>query len=166
MKRRWIITLTLIPAIVVVVALVVYGLHTVPSSQCGDIYRYYEHNPHLSVTYIKDFPVADTLTVAVTTLRALDDEGWEILTKDFNAPVLPDSFLELSHDKEDIVLTYKASSDSKETLAALGVDQMNTIAVSYFKHCVSFFHTSTYEQQHAVLHYNLKQNIKQLKTLK
>ena len=84
MNRRWIITLLLLAAIVVVVALVVYGFHTVPSSQCSALYRHYENNPHLSVTYIKDFPIDDTLTVDVTTLRALDNEGWDTLSVAFN----------------------------------------------------------------------------------
>jgi hypothetical protein len=164
--KRYLLPLVIVLVPLAATVLWVWTPRTVPSERVSDLYRRYEHNPHLTVAYIEDFPVDDTLTVDVTTLTATDNEGWEILTKDFNAPVLPDSFLELSHDKEDLVLTYKASSDSKETLAALGVDQMNTIAVSYFKHCVSFFHTSTNEQQYAVLHYNLKQNIKQLKTLK
>ena len=157
MKRRWIITLTLIPAIVVVVALVVYGLHTVPSSQCGDIYRYYENNPHLSVTYIKDFPVDDTLTVAVTTLTATDAAGWDTLTAAFYIPKLPEFMREKIDAGKDIIsvrLTPKtAPGQPMDTTDLL---KNNVIGISRKNHTISIFNTDTKEQQDAVAHYNYR----------
>lgn len=160
MKRRWIITLTLIPAIVVVVALVAYCHHTVPSSQCSALYRHYENNPHLYVTYIKDFPIDDTLTVDVTTIRATDDEGWNTLTADFNIPVLPDIVLSTMAGKEDFILTFKASEDYREMYEQVGICRSDVIALSYIKHIVSIFRTESDSEQKAVLEYNLNQSLK------
>lgn len=157
MKRRWIITLTLIPAIVVVVALVAYCHHTVPSSQCGDIYRYYEHNPHLSVTYIEDFPVDDTLTVAVTTLRALDDEGWDTLSVAFNVlepPEIIQKEIDAGKDIVSVGLTPKtAPGQPMDTTDLL---KNNVIGISRKNHTICIFDTDTEEQQEAVAHYNYR----------
>ncbi len=161
MKRRWIITLTLIPAIVVVVALVVYGLHTVPSSQCGDIYRYYENNPHLSVTYIKDFPVDDTLTVAVTTLCALDDEGWETLRKDFNIKPIPDILQEeLNNGRDIIVVRMVPKSDPTQPMDTTDLSKNNVIGISNLQHSISIFNTDNESQQDAIMNYNFRSKYK------
>ncbi len=161
MKRRWIITLTLIPAIVVVVALVVYGLHTVPSSQCGDIYRYYENNPHLSVTYIKDFPVDDTLTVAVTTLCALDDEGWETLRKDFNIKPIPDILQEeLNNGRDIIVVRMVPKSDPTQPMDTTDLSKNNVIGISNLQHTISIFNTDNESQQDAIMNYNFRSKYK------
>ncbi|MBQ3787846.1 MAG: hypothetical protein II849_03455 [Bacteroidales bacterium] len=157
MNRRWIITLTLIPAIVVVVALVVYGLHTVPSSQCSALYRHYENNPHLSVTYIKDFPIDDTLTVDVTTLRALDNEGWDTLSVAFNVLEPPEVIQKEIDAGKDIVsvgLTPKtAPGQPMDTTDLL---KNNVIGISRKSHTISIFNTDTEEQQNAVANYNFR----------
>lgn len=161
MNRRWIITLTLIPAIVVVVALVAYCHHTVPSSQCSALYRHYENNPHLSVTYIKDFPVADTLTVAVTTLRALDDEGWEILRKDFNIKPIPDILQEeLNNGRDIIVVRMVPKSDPTQPMDTTDLSKNNVIGISNLQHSISIFNTDNESQQDAIMNYNFRSKYK------
>lgn len=157
MKRRWIITLTLIPAIVVVVVLVVYGFHTVPSSQCSALYRHYENNPHLSVTYIKDFPIDDTLTVDVTTLRALDNEGWDTLSVAFNVlepPEIIQKEIDAGKDIVSVRLTPKAALG--QPMDTTDLLKNNVIGISRKNHTICIFDTDTEEQQEAVAHYNYR----------
>ena len=157
MRRRWTITLLLLAAIVVVVALVAYWHHTVPSSQCSAFYRHYENNPHLSVTYIKDFPIDDTLTVDVTTIRALDDEGWDTLCVVFQVPELPEFMQKSIEAGKDIVsvrLTPKAALG--QPMDTTDLLKNNVIGISRKNHTISIFNTDTEEQQNAVANYNFR----------
>lgn len=157
MRRRWTITLLLLAAIVVVVALVAYWHHIVPSSQCSAFYRHYENNPHLSVTYIKDFPIDDTLTVDVTTLRALDNEGWDTLSVAFNVlepPEIIQKEIDAGKDIVSVGLTPKtAPGQSMDTTDLL---KNNVIGISRKNHTICIFDTDTEEQQEAVAHYNYR----------
>ncbi|MBR6899873.1 MAG: hypothetical protein IKN29_06245 [Bacteroidales bacterium] len=157
MRRRWTITLLLLAAIVVVVALVAYWHHTVPSSQCSAFYRHYENNPHLSVTYIKDFPIDDTLTVDVTTISALDAAGWDTLAKDFRIEPLPDILQKKLNEGKDLVTTFLAPKVNP----ALSMDttdllKNNVVGISQLMHTVSVFSIETESQINAVVNYNLK----------
>ena len=159
MKR---ILLPLLIVVVPVAATVLWAWwpRTTPPERVSDLYRRYEHNPHLTVAYIEDFPVDDTLTVDVTTLRALDDEGWDTLTADFNIPVLPDIVLSTMAGKENFILTFKASEDYREMYEQVGICRSDVIALSYIKHIVSIFRTESDSEQKAVLEYNLNQSLK------
>lgn len=161
MRRRWTITLLLLAAIVVVVALVAYWHHTVPSSQCGALYRHYENTPHLSVTYIKDFPIDDTLTVDVTTIRALDDEGWETLRKDFNIKPIPDILQEeLNNGRDIIVVRMVPKSDPTQPMDTTDLSKNNVIGISNLQHNISIFNTDNESQQDAIMNYNFRSKYK------
>jgi hypothetical protein len=130
---------------------------TVPSERVSDLYRRYEHNPHLTVAYIEDFPVDDTLTVDVTTLTATDAAGWDTLTADFNIPKLPEFMQEKIDAGKDIVsvrLTPKtAPGQPMDTTDLL---KNNVIGISRKNHTISIFNTDTEEQQNAVANYNFR----------
>lgn len=83
---RWGIFLILCLLAVAVSAYVAYLKHTVPVEECSQLYRDYADNPHVTVAFIKDFPVNDTLRVDVTTLQADSDSAWCALLRDFGAP--------------------------------------------------------------------------------
>lgn len=158
MKR---ILLPLLIVVVPVAATVLWAWwpRTVPSERLSDLYRRYEHNPHLTVAYIEDFPVNDTLTVAVTTLTATDDEGWDTLSADFNIPKLPEFMQEKIDAGKDIVsvrLTPKtAPGQPMDTTDLL---KNNVIGISRKNHTISIFNTDTKEQQDAVKHYNYRKS--------
>lgn len=157
--KRYLLPLAIVLVPLTVTVLWAWTPRTVPSERVSDLYRRYADNPHLTVAFVEDFPLNDTLTVDVTTLTATDDEGWDSLCVDFNTPVLPVSYLELFEGKDDLVISYKASSDFTEFLQDIGVSEMNAISISYFNHQVVIFGTKTNEQQHAVLHYNLENQL-------
>lgn len=162
LKRRLIpLLIALVPPFVVLAVLL--AQRSIPAAEASDLYRRYEHSEHISATFIKDFPVDDTLCVDVTLLQATDSAGWEALRRDFNVPTLPEHFLALIEDKDDNVMSYKASSDYKELFEEMGIKEEYVIAISYIKHNIGVFHTITESQQKAVLQHNYKESLKQKK---
>ena len=156
MKR---ILLPLLIVVVPVAATVLWAWwpRTVPTERVSDLYRRYEHNPHLTVAYIEDFPVNDTLTVDVTTIRALDAAGWDTLAKDFRIEPLPDILQKKLNEGKDLVTTFLAPKVNP----ALSMDttdllKNNVVGISQLMHTVSVFSIETESQINAVVNYNLK----------
>ena len=154
----------LLPLVIVLVPLAATVLwawtpRTVPPERVSDLYRRYEHNPHLTVAYIEDFPLNDTLTVDVTVLTAIDDEGWDALAGDFHIPPLPEFMQKKIDAGKDIVsirLTPKiAPGQPMDTTDLL---KNNVIGISRKNHTISIFNTDTEEQQDAVAHYNYRKS--------
>lgn len=159
MKR---ILLPLLIVVVPVAATVLWAWwpRTVPTERVSDLYRRYEHNPHLTVAYLEDFPLNDTLSVDVVTISAIDDEGWDTLCVDFEVPELPELILSVMGENEDFILSYKVSDDYKDVYKEIGICHDDVIAISYIKHIVSIFNTQDEIEKKAVLKYNIKQSIK------
>ena len=156
----------LLPLVIVLVPLAATVLwawtpRTVPPERVSDLYRRYAGNPHLTVAYIEDFPLNDTIAVDVTVLTATDDEGWDALARDFDIPVLPEMVLSTMGVNEDFILTFKMEEGNMDQYVINGVCRNDVISFSYKKHIVSVFKTETEKEQKAVLNYNIKQSIKQ-----
>ncbi len=86
MRKRHYIILAIVAVGLLVCAAVVLRPRQLPPEECSLLYRDYAHNPHVTVAFIKDFPVNDTLRVDVTTLQADSDSAWCALLRDFGAP--------------------------------------------------------------------------------
>ena len=154
----------LLPLVIVLVPLAATVLwawtpRTVPPERVSDLYRRYEHNPHLTVAYIEDFPLNDTLTVDVTVLTAIDDEGWDALAGDFHIPPLPEFMQKKIDAGKDIVsirLTPKIAPG--QPMDTTDLPKNNVIVISRKNHTISIFNTDTEEQQDAVAHYNYRKS--------
>ena len=161
MPRRirlfWTVGAVLAVLMVAGVAAAVLVPRLLPLGDEGSLYRRYRNMPGIEATYLKDYPINDTLNVDVTTLRATDDEGWETLTADFNIPKLPEFMQEKIDAGKDIVsvrLTPKtAPGQPMDTTDLL---KNNVIGISRKNHTISIFNTDTKEQQEAVAHYNYR----------
>ncbi len=155
--KRYLLPLVIVLVPLAATVLWVWTPRTVPSERVSDLYRRYEHNPHLTVAYIEDFPVDDTLTVDVTTLTATDAAGWDTLTAAFYIPKLPEFMREKIDAGKDIIsvrLTPKtAPGQPMDTTDLL---KNNVIGISRKNHTISIFNTDTKEQQDAVAHYNYR----------
>lgn len=158
--KRHLLPLLIVLLPLAAVALWVWTPRTVSPEHASELYRQYGSNPHLTVAYIEDFRLNDTLTLPVTTIHALDTAGWDVLVVDFNIPVLPDIVLSAMMENEDFILTYKASGDYKDGYEALGIAPSDVISLSYCKHEISIFETKNDSEVNAVLKYNIKQSIK------
>ena len=75
MKKRPILCTTLVLAALVAFLAVRYLPGVVRESQCGEVYHRYAHVSGVEASYVKDYPISDTLAVDVTILRATDSAG-------------------------------------------------------------------------------------------
>ena len=75
MKRRWIISLFLLPLVVGVGLLVKYWPSTVDDNHCGRYYHTYLHFPGIRTTFIQGKTLNDTLRVDLTLLQATTPDG-------------------------------------------------------------------------------------------
>lgn len=55
----------------------------------GDLYRRYADHPGVRVAFIKGYPFDDTTRVDVTTIEALDAEGWAWMLAEFAEGLYP-----------------------------------------------------------------------------
>ena len=133
---------------------------TTPPERVSDLYRRYEPNPHLSVAFIEGFKVNDTLAVDVTTVTALDDEGWDTLRADFRIRQLPEHTQNKIDNGQDIV-SVRIVLKSNPAFPMDTVDMENNVVVgiSRLNRVVSIFNTDTEKQIDAILHYNYEKNI-------
>lgn len=146
--------------LVVALCLVAAGLslwlpREAAARRVSDLYRRYEPNPHLSVAFIEGFKVNDTLAVDVTTVTALDDEGWDTLRADFRIPELPDHVQKRIAEGKDLTgVRLVPKSDPTLPMDTVDITRNNVLGFSPLKRTISIFTTDTKEQQLAVMHYN------------
>lgn len=126
----------------------------------SDLYRRYEPNPHLSVAFIEGFKVNDTLAVDVTTVTALDDEGWDTLRADFRIPELPPIFQQKIEDGKDMLsMRFVSKTDPSHTMDSVDMLNNNVIAISRLKRTICIFYTSTIAEQQCIYYNQLEKNI-------
>ena len=87
MKRLWIITLSVL-ALVIAAISVWWGCSR---PRAGELYSQYKEQPGVRVGYVKDFRFDDSTTVDVTTVEALDDDGWAWMQGEFGLDAIADS---------------------------------------------------------------------------
>lgn len=56
---------------------------TLPESQCSLVYQHYAHLPGIEATFVKGYPLNDTIPIDVTLLQATTDSAWQRLRADF-----------------------------------------------------------------------------------
>lgn len=151
--------------LVVALCLVAAGLslwlpREAAARRVSDLYRRYEPNPHLSVAFIEGFKVNDTLAVDVTTVTALDDEGWDTLRADFRIPELPPLFQQKIEDGKDMLsLRFVSKTDPSHTMDSVDMLNNNVIAISRLKRTIGIFYTSTIAEQQCIYYNQLEKNI-------
>ena len=130
---------------------------TTPPERVSDLYRRYEPNPHLSVAFIEGFKVNDTLAVDVTTVTALDDEGWDTLRADFRIPELPDHIQKRIEEGKDLTgVRLVPKSDPTLPMDTVDITRNNVLGVSILKRTIAIFNTETESQIDATMNYNFR----------
>ena len=69
-------------AAALVTLVVIRAPHTVPLSQCSDLYRRYHDVPGIQASFIKKKQINDTITADMTLLKACDSTTYKWLLKD------------------------------------------------------------------------------------
>ena len=89
--RRWLLFALLCLVGVAASVAIVYWQHTVPLSECSEVYRQYYKTPGIRAAYIQDMTVDDTIHFDMTLLEARDSATYVWLLRD------------LGRDEEQIV---------------------------------------------------------------
>ena len=147
MRRRWTITLLLTPLLLAVVALAVYRCHSVPLSQCSEVYQRYHDTPGIQASFIKDKQINDTITADMTILVAEDSTSYVWLLKDLGY-------------SDDLIEFYMFVSFSDEDNRFTGKYNNSVIADFPQKRTVILFDSQNETDKTAILEENLKESLK------
>ena len=158
-KKDIIVDILIFFIIVGVFLAVRYIPRRVPLEECSEVYKRYHKVEGVRATYVKDYPVNDTLTVGVTLLEATTDSGWAMLQEDFGLPVIPKEYEERFMDDSNRVTT---KYFPKNVPLFVGGDTIkdDLIAISFYKHSICHFVISSKEQRKAILYKQFEDNIK------
>ncbi len=153
MKRKDTIINILIFVVIVGGALVYrYMQSVVPYWQCSEVYKRYHKVEGVRASYIKNFPLNDTLTIGVTLLEATTDSGWAMLQRDFSiTPIPPEVINLIDSNSVDLWLASKRDySRHKDSI----LSNNYLIAASRFKHKIAIFDIWSEEQLDAIYYYH------------
>ena len=158
MRRRWLITLLLTPLLLAAVALVVYRCHTVPLSQCSEVYRRYCDVPGIQASFVKDKQINDTLRLDMTLLEAQDSASFANLLQAMGKSD------ELINDLAVLRELYIARKDAKEIRfsgsflrghpeqrADLDPDKNELLSIFPVRMCIVVFHTHSEQELKTVM---------------
>lgn len=159
MKRSWHITILVCLLLLAGGGAVILLPRIVPYGQCSDIYRQYADTEGITATFIKDYPVNDTVAVDVTLLAATTDSAWSLLQERFQVPPLNDVAQQLIDSGKDIVFTLQVSKHDCDI--ELGDDYDKLLGISYRTKQISVFHVKNEDAVRAVLFHNLDKSVQQ-----
>ncbi len=162
MKRRLLIVFLSSLLAVAAVAVVRWWPRLFPSGEVSELYRHYEHSEHIRASFIKGFPVDDTLRVDVTLLQSTDSAGWEVLKKDFNIKEFPSHVTDPIDSGKDIVSVKLTSKDHPgQPMDTSDILNNNVMAISRLRHTISLFEVHTEAEIDAVAHSKYRYSYKQ-----
>ena len=172
MKRKDKIINSLIFVIIVGGAFAIWDLlSVVPYWRCSEVYKRYHKVEGVRATYIKNFPLNDTLTVGVTLLEATDSAGWEWLLQKFNIT----QEMQTSFKQADVdIIDWQSPRDHPEIRAVTKGDDRDTsltdkdieaCALSFNECKICVFHTRNENEIIAIDNYNCDNMINQTNIL-
>ena len=160
MKRTNLITLLTCILIAVVAVVAIRYPRTVPYEQCSELYKRYSSVEGVRATYVKDYRLNDTLTVAVTLLEATDSAGWEYLVKKFNISqeMIEEAAIDVWTRKTrrkypEIVYNSKDSNCQDQ-------DGFEVVTMSMKKQTICILHTRNEQEWDAVFDNRIESNLK------
>ena len=154
-RAFWLVSLVL-----VVAAAAATVVRLWPRVEVGDLYRTYADVPGIDATFLRNFPLNDTLTIDVTILHATDSAGWERLRKDFSIADLPPEALPFV-DPDAVMFKYAPKRDHSLPMDSVRLNN-DYVVTSLGKWEISVFDIQKEEQIEAIMYYKLREQ-KELK---
>ena len=154
MKHSWIIV-TLCSMLIIAGACLMLMPRTVPIDQCSDVYRQYQGQEGLEVSFVKQYRVNDTTAVDVTLIHATTDSAWVSLCEEFIPADYPYEF------KEPLLYGQAVSQWTvSKTAPQIKVDissqnNYNLLVLSSKIKSVCIFHTENIEETLAIIAYQI-----------
>ena len=115
-----------------------------PLSQCSEVYLQYRGNPDVEASYVKNFPLNDSVSVDVTMLKVQDSASWA------------DLIMTLFHieSRDEYVhrdITFKLIPSHRGEAIQEGLAGNDLIAGSLSELAVGVFHLESEEQYNALM---------------
>ena len=151
MKKHHYITLAIVLVGLAVSASFFLFPRQLSPEECSAEFLRYKDVDGIDASFVKDFPVDDTLAVDVTTLQATDSVGWETLKKDFHAFPLPENNQKkIDQGIDDISIHLAPKTDPTLPMDTTDLLNNNVVAISRLHQTVSIFNVTTRAEMDAV----------------
>jgi hypothetical protein len=154
MKKGWPIRVLIFVAIVGGTLAIKYLPSIVPYWQCSEVYKRYAHTKGIRATYIKNYPLNDTLTVGVTLLEATTDSGWARLQEGFGIIPYPPEVLAII-DTNAVETWFAPKDDLSKPMDSI-LTNNDIIAVHRNGRKVAIFEIVTEQQINSIFNYNVE----------
>ena len=153
-KKGWPIRVLIFVAIVGGTLAITYLPSIVPYWQRSEVYKRYAHTKGIRATYIKNFPLNDTLTVGVTLLEATTDSGWARLQEGFGIIPYPPEVLAII-DTNAVETWFAPKDDLSKPMDSI-LTNNDIIAVHRNGRKVAIFEIVTEQQINSIFNYNVE----------
>jgi len=139
---------------------------TVPEGECSGVYQCYAHREGMEASFVRGFPINDTLKVDVTLLHAADGAGWDTLLCAFHIPAAVVEMAE--EDPESELFEWQSPRGRPETRAitkgpnrdpALTKDSLELCVCSFAERQIVVYHTRNAKEVSAVRGYDFEKMI-------
>ena len=129
------------------------------SRPVSDTYLRYSHVEGIEASYLHNFPVNDTISVDVTTLKAVTDSAWALLQNDFKIKT-PSSLIMDEIKKGNNIISVRLISKKDITQMDTADGANDVMAYSFLNHIISIFHTHNQSEINSINNYNWQKSIK------
>ena len=157
--NRWIVVLLGVIALATSVAALCRACdRRVVESECSEVYRRYKDRDDLSVAFVKDYRVGDSITVDVTTITAPDSASWEQLLREMN---MPDFFIRQYYEKtrqgHPGLGFYNCPHNQPEKSCEIDTEDIDLVFYFFDEKTFYIFDVQNKEQAHLIKHYKMKE---------
>jgi len=159
MKRWGLKFLLLAIASILVVVAVKYWPRVLTPDQCSEVYRRYKDRDNLSVAFVKDYRIGDSITVDVTTITAKDSASWEQLLRGLNVHEYTIS-LNTKYVKDGgspVVTSYRQKANPEKICQDDNYSNRILMVTAYREQTVYFFEIDTKNQAHNIMDIKLRE---------
>lgn len=147
MKRWGVKFLLLAIASILVVVAVKYWPRVLTPDQCSEVYRRYKDRDDLSVAFVKDYRIGDSIIVDVTTITAKDSASWEQLQREMNqSENMIKQRRELVNEGRYLLYEYYCEIGHPEHRIPYEEDRCCLVFLNFKEKTIYIFHITSHEQ--------------------
>ena len=128
---------------------------TLPESQCSLVYRHYAQEPGIEASFVKGFPLNDTVSIDVTLLHATTDPAWQRLKHDFGLDSLDPVFVD-GLNEENFFSWFAPKSDYSQPIDAVERTNNDCISCSLSDNMICVFHINNIFQYKCIQYWQFK----------
>lgn len=151
MKHSWII-ITLCSLLIIAGAYLMLRPRTVPIDQCSDVYRQYQGQEGLEVSFVKQYQVNDTTAVDVTFIHATTDSAWVSLCEEFIPAKVPDFVKQDAINHKNMVhYSFVSKDDYHIRVTKTCSNGYDLFVMNTRKSSICFFHIESAEQVEPIM---------------